>query len=165
MDKAKRKIILILLLVGVLMVTAAPSFAAKGYEKQWTRGSTIGDIIKGIFSKVGRIIKDIIKRFKDPGKEPPIVPEVTAEFNRTALDNFGKVSIKSLEDIDDVLYYSITFKYSDGESEDVVGPVSIEESTTEIFYNSESPVTIKVYGENLDTPLHVFEDVYLELSE
>lgn len=147
------------------MTTATPSFATKAYEKQWARGLGIGDIIKGIFSRVGKIIRDIIDRFRGGDKEPPIVQEVKAEFNSTALENFGKVSIKSLEGVDEALYYSVIFKYSDGESEDVVGPVSIEDNTTEIFYNGEFPVTIEVYGENLDSPLYIFENVYLKLSE
>src|SRR5699024_10756177 len=125
------------------------------------------------FSKLGNFLKDIVRRFKNPGKnpdndpveEPAVGQVVIAEFKGTGLDNLGKVSIKSLGGVEDASYYSVSFKYSDGKSEDVVGPVAIEEDTTKIFYNSESPVTIKVYGENLDTPLHVFEDVYLELSE
>ncbi len=173
MGRSKRKAILSLLLIGIMLATAVPAFAAKGNEKQWARGSSIGDIIRNGFSKVGKFLKDIVKRIKNPGKnpgndpveEPAVGQVVIAEFKGTSLDNFGKVSIKSLEGVEDASYYSVSFKYSDGKSEDVVGPVAIEEDTTEIFYNSESPVTIEVYGENLDTPLHVFEDVYLELSE
>lgn len=165
MVKIKKKIILVLLLVAIMLITTVPTFATKVNEKQWARKLGFGDLIKNIFSRVGKIIKDIIDRLRGGGKEPPLVEEIIGEFNSTALENFGKVSIKSLKGIDEALYYTVIFKYSDGESEDVVGPIGIEESTTEIFYNGEFPVTIEIYGENIDNPIYIFEDIYLELSE
>lgn len=76
------------------------------------------------------------------------------------LDNFGEVSIK-ITGIDGAKKFSVAFKYSDGTTEDTVGPVNIGENTTAIFYSGEHPVTITIYGED-GTPIHVFENVSLK---
>lgn len=76
------------------------------------------------------------------------------------LDNFGEVSIK-ITGIDGAKKFSVAFKYSDGTTEDTVGPVNIGENTTAIFYDGKNPVTITIYGEDGVTPIYVFEDVTL----
>ncbi len=162
MGKTKMKIVLILIIIMI----AVPSLAVgeNSINNIWN------NIREGIFRgmlKGNELIRKFIEYVKNPeGEEKtPINPDITAEFNKTILDCFGNVSIKYLKDIDNANYFSVIFKYSDGISEDEVGPVGIDEKTTEIFYNEEFPVTIIVYGKDLNVPLKTYENVYLEVSE
>ncbi|MBE6083673.1 MAG: S-layer homology domain-containing protein [Tissierellaceae bacterium] len=94
------------------------------------------------------------------GTTQPEEKTIKAEFHKYVLDNFGEVSIK-ITGIDGAKKFSVAFKYSDGTTEDTVGPVNIGENTTAIFYDGKNPVTITIYGEDGVTPIHVFEDVTL----
>lgn len=119
------------------------------------------EIPSGITNKkdVKAYIKVIVEKSE---VEPPIVPKLTAMFNKSILDNFGRVSIKSIEGIEGATHFSVTFKYSDGIAEDIIGPVSIENETSEIFYNGNYPVNITVYGQDLTTVLYIFENINLQ---
>ena len=95
----------------------------------------------------------------------PVVKNISATFHSSPLKNFGKVAITKIEGIDGAETYTVTFKYSDGIAEETVGPVKINEKTSEIYYNGNFSVTIKIYGKDVDRPLHVFENVQLLIAD
>lgn len=102
---------------------------------------------------------------KDPGGEdkPVETPAIEAKFVESpVLKNFGKVSIVSIKGVPNYESFTVTFKYSDGVTEDTIGPALINGGeTTEIYYNGEFPVIIKIYNKDGQL-LYTFNNVILK---
>lgn len=98
------------------------------------------------------------------GEDKPVeTPRIEAKFVESpVLKNFGKVSIVSIKGVPNYESFTVTFKYSDGVTEDTIGPALVNGGeTTEIYYNGEFPVIIKIFNKD-GKLLYTFNNVTLK---
>ncbi|MBU5436972.1 S-layer homology domain-containing protein [Tissierella sp. MSJ-40] len=134
---------------------------AKGKENTITTPSTSSGGSSGTSSSGGGGGSKEPEGPKNP-EGPNKKPSIEAVFYPSPiLNNFGRVSIKTLEEVSNAYKYEVKFKYSNGVDEDVVGPVNIDDKTSEIFYNGSFPVTINIYDNN-GVLVYTFNNIELE---